>query len=124
MPFPVAHPAAVLPLRRYCPRYLSFPALVVGSLSPDFGYVFGHLQVDRFSHRFWAGSFGFCLPAGLLIVWVFYLVRAPLLAILPGRYTWIRRIPDAKTCRTGLKAIVSQESYAAVGPIRESVLLR
>jgi hypothetical protein len=38
--------------------------------------------------------------------------------------TWIRRIPDAKTCRTGLKAIVSQESYAAVGPIRESVLLR
>ena len=39
-------------------------------------------------------------------------------------WTWIRRIPDAKTCRTGPKAIVSQESYAAVGPIRESVLLR
>jgi len=59
MPFPVAHPAAVLPLRRYCPRYLSFPALVVGSLSPDLGYLFGHLHADWFSHRFWAGSFGF-----------------------------------------------------------------
>jgi hypothetical protein len=86
MPFPVAHPAAVLPLRRYCPRYLSFPALVVGSLSPDLGYLFGHLHADWFSHRFWAGSFGFCLPAGLLIVWVFYLIRWPALQLLPGRY--------------------------------------
>jgi hypothetical protein len=86
MPFPLAHPAAILPLRRYCPRYLSLPALIVGSLSPDFGYVFGHLRVDWFSHRFWAGSFGFCLPVGLLIVWVFFLVRSPLLEILPGRY--------------------------------------
>jgi hypothetical protein len=86
MPFPLAHPAAVLPLRRYCPRYLSFPALITGSLSPDFGYVFGQLHVDWFSHRFWAGTFGFCLPVGLLIVCVFYLVRSPLLTILPGRY--------------------------------------
>lgn len=67
MPFPVAHPAAVSPLRRYCPRYLCFPALVAGSLAPDVGYVFGHRHVDWFSHRFWAGSFGFCLPAGLLL---------------------------------------------------------
>jgi hypothetical protein len=86
MPFPVAHPAAVLPLRRYCPRYLNFPALVVGSLSPDFGYVFGYRHVDWFSHRFWAGSFGFCLPAGLLIVWIFYLIRCPAVQLLPGRY--------------------------------------
>ena len=86
MPFPVAHPAAVLPLRRYCPRYLSFPALIAGSLSPDFGYLFGPLQMDWFSHRFWAGSLGFCLPVGLLIVCGFYLVRGPLLEILPGRY--------------------------------------
>jgi hypothetical protein len=86
MPFPVAHPAAVLPLRRYCPQYLSFPALVVSSLSLDLGYLFGHLHVDWISHPFWAGSFGFCLPVGLLIVWVFYLIRSPVLAILPGRY--------------------------------------
>jgi hypothetical protein len=86
MPFPVAHPAAILPLRRYCPGHLSFPALIVGSLSPDFGYLFGHAHVDWFSHRFWAGSFGFCLPVGLLIVWVFYLVRGPAVHLLPSRY--------------------------------------
>src|SRR6266404_5342332 len=61
MAFPLAHPAAVLPLRRYCPRGFNFAALVVGSLSPDAGYLFGQRNVDEFSHRV-VGSFGFCLP--------------------------------------------------------------
>ena len=86
MPFPVAHPAAILPLRRYCPRYLSFPALIAGSLSPDLGYLFGQLQMGEFSHRFWAGSFGFCLPAGLVLVLLFYLLRSPTVRILPARW--------------------------------------
>src|SRR5437762_2617545 len=58
MPFPLAHPAAVLPLRRYCPRFLSFPALVIGSIAPDFGYCFGDLNVEDLSHRS-PGSPGF-----------------------------------------------------------------
>ena len=86
MPFPLAHPAAVLPLRRYCPQYLNFPALVIGSLSPDLGYAFGHLHVDWFSHRFFAGTFGFCLPAGLLVLFGFYLVRRPVVGILPAPF--------------------------------------
>ena len=86
MPFPLAHPAAVLPLRRYCPRQLNFPALVIGSLTPDLGYAFGHLHVDWFSHQFWAGSFGFCLPAGLVLVAAFYALRRPMVGILPARY--------------------------------------
>jgi hypothetical protein len=85
MPFPVAHPAAILPLRRYCPRYLSFPALIAGSLSPDLGYLFGDLHLNLFSHRFWAGSFGFCLPVGLLMVAAFYFIRRPAAQILPRR---------------------------------------
>ncbi|WP_245636533.1 DUF4184 family protein [Eikenella longinqua] len=36
MPFTLAHPVAVLPLAR-C-RRCHFPALVIGSLSPDFVY--------------------------------------------------------------------------------------
>ena len=36
MPFTLAHPVAVLPFSR-C-RYCHFPALVIGSLSPDFVY--------------------------------------------------------------------------------------
>ena len=86
MPFPLAHPAAVLPLNRFCPRQLNFPALIIGSLSPDFAYCFGPLHLDGLSHRFLAGSFGFCLPAGLVVVVAFYLVRRPLLGILPARH--------------------------------------
>jgi hypothetical protein len=86
MPFPLAHPAAVLPLRRYCPRYLSFPALIIGSLSPDVGHFSGHFRLGEFSHRLLAGSFGFCLPVGLVLVLVFYIARWPVVGILPASY--------------------------------------
>jgi hypothetical protein len=85
MPFPLAHPAAVLPLKRYCPRWLNFPALVIGSLTPDAGYLFGELHGGRFSHDL-LGSFGFCLPAGLLMVVLFYWLRAPLARMMPTPY--------------------------------------
>ena len=61
------------------------PALVIGSLSPDLGYAFGILHLDWLSHRFWAGSFGFCLPAGLLILWGFYFMRRWVAGILTAR---------------------------------------
>ena len=83
MPFPLAHPAAVLPLRRFCPRYFNFPALVIGSLCPDVGYFF---DAGNFSHRFLAGSFGFCLPVGLMLVLMFYGGRWPVVGILPASY--------------------------------------
>jgi hypothetical protein len=86
MPFPLAHPAAVLPLRCFCPRYLSFPALIIGSLTPDLGYMPGLRRLADFSHRFFAGSFGFCLPVGLLLLLGFHLVRARAVGILPARY--------------------------------------
>ena len=86
MPFPLAHPAAVLPLRRLCPRRLSFPALIIGSLSPDLGYFSGHLRLGGFSHSFWPGSFGFCLPAGLVMLLVYYVTRSRAVGILPERY--------------------------------------
>jgi hypothetical protein len=86
MPFPLAHPAAILPLRRYCPRHLSFPALIIGSLSPDVGYFSGHFRLGEFSHRLLQGSFGFCLPAGLVLVLVFYIARLPVVGLLPSGY--------------------------------------
>ena len=86
MPFPLAHPAAVLPLRRFCPRHLNFPALVIGSLSPDAGYAFGRLHLEFFSHRPLAGTFGFCLPVGLVLVLGFYLLRLPVVRLLPARH--------------------------------------
>jgi len=81
MPFPLAHPAATLPFRRWCPRYFDFSALVVGSLVPDLASSIDHLEY--FSHTI-LGSFVFCLPLGLLTLWILRQVRAPLIATLPN----------------------------------------
>ena len=85
MPFPLAHPAAVLPMRRYCPRFLSFPALIIGSLCPDAGYAFGKWGLGQFSHEV-LGSIGFCLPIGFVCLWVLYRFRARVVAALPDPY--------------------------------------
>ena len=82
MPIPIAHPAAVLPLRRYCPSWLSFPALVAGSVSPDLAYLFGPLKVDDFAHG-WRTSLVFSLPAGLLLVWAYEVLRSRVV-LTPG----------------------------------------
>ncbi len=85
MAFPLAHPAAVLALRRYCPRHLSLPALVLGSVAPDAAYLLGPLSADGFSHTV-LGSLGFGLPAGLVMVGLFYSLRSPLVQRFPRRY--------------------------------------
>jgi hypothetical protein len=59
--------------------------LIIGSVIPDAGYLFGEKGADEFSHGF-LGSFGFCLPAGILMVALFYWLRAPLVRILPAPY--------------------------------------
>jgi hypothetical protein len=71
MSFTFAHPAAVLPLRRYCPAWLSFPALIVGSVSPDLGYLLSGTRVDEIAHE-WSGLFLFALPAGVFTVWALH----------------------------------------------------
>jgi Domain of unknown function (DUF4184) len=85
MPHPLAHPAAVLPLKRFCPRWLSLPALVAGSISPDAGYFLGGFGVHEFSHEF-IGGFGFCLPVGLLLLWVYGRFSSVVVGRLPGPY--------------------------------------
>lgn len=82
MPFTLAHPAAILPLQRFCPRYLSFPALIIGSMVPDLGYASGRLALDSLSHSL-VGSFVFALPVGLLALAVFYALRGPAVTLLP-----------------------------------------
>ena len=82
MPFPLAHPAAVLPLRRWCPRHLDFAALVIGSVTPDAGYCLQQFGVDQFSHSP-LGSVAFCVPAGIAMLLVFHAIRESLVATLP-----------------------------------------
>lgn len=82
MPWTFAHPAAVLPLRRLCPRYLSFPALIVGSIAPDIGYYVAGSDFATQAHSFegipWIG-----LPSGLLVLGLLCLLRKPLCFVLP-----------------------------------------
>jgi hypothetical protein len=104
MPFPLAHPAAVLPLRRFCPQRLSFAALVIGSLSPDVGYYFGCAD---FSHSFFPGSIEFCLPVGLLLLTSFYALRRPLVALLPGRLKQVFLPPCQKPAGSLFSIVLS-----------------
>ena len=98
----------MLPLRRFCPKQLSFSALVIGLVAPDFGYAFnlrgsfrrliaavfgqpasawlanhGIRSWDGLSHSL-LGSVAFCLPLGLLRSTAFRLVRPSPVATLPN----------------------------------------
>ena len=80
MPVTIAHPAAVIPLRRYLP----FSALIVGSLSPDFEYPLRLAAVSRFSHTL-PGILYFCVPVGLLCLWLFHrVIQQPAILLLPS----------------------------------------
>ncbi len=85
MPFPLAHPAAVLPLRRWCPRRLSLAALVIGSLTPDLGYLFEGSHAAAWSHSFWTGGPGFCLPAGWILFWMLRGLQRLMFGMLPSK---------------------------------------
>jgi hypothetical protein len=84
MPFTLAHPAAVLPLRRPLGRLGVLSALVAGSVSPDLAYFLPLGVSGRESHSA-AGLLWFCLPAGLLAYAVFHvLLKGPLMSLLPA----------------------------------------
>ena len=82
MPYPFAHPAAILPLARPLGRFAAPSALVIGSMAPDAWYFVPLLERDD-SHSL-AGLVLFCLPASVLAYFVFHLLlKQPLLALLP-----------------------------------------
>lgn len=98
MPFPLAHPAAVLPLRRWCPRWFSLPALVIGSIVPDTGYFLGRWGIADLAHQT-AGTFLYSLPVGLLLLGMLYGSAFVLRHHLPAR--WRRLLPRLALPRPG-----------------------
>lgn len=81
MPFTFAHPAIVLPLRHS--RYFHFPALVAGSMAPDFEYFFRMQAFSTYSHTL-LGIFVFDLPLVMALCLLFrHVVEAPLFTCLP-----------------------------------------
>lgn len=83
MPFPLSHPAAILPLRRV--RQLNFAALVIGSITPDLSYCLERYDIDLLAHSL-RGCLLFSLPVGWLLVGVFRAISQPLVDLLPSAH--------------------------------------
>jgi len=81
MPLTIAHPAAVLPFRQ---GRFPMSALVIGSIAPDFEYVLHLSPRSDFSHTA-LGLFAFCLPAGLIALWIFHRIWVPPIVAMLGR---------------------------------------
>ncbi|HVL34415.1 MAG TPA: DUF4184 family protein [Burkholderiales bacterium] len=83
MPYPFAHPAAILPLVRPLGPLAVPSALVIGSVVPDAWYFFSPLLQREHTHGL-AGLFLFCLPAGVAAYFAFHLLlKQPLLELAP-----------------------------------------
>jgi Domain of unknown function (DUF4184) len=84
VPYPFAHPAAVLLLARPMGRFAVPSALAIGSVIPDLWYFLP--LVGREASHSPAGLFWFCLPAGLAAYALFHkLLKQPLIALISPR---------------------------------------
>lgn len=85
MPFTLSHPAAVLPLFPWARDPIFLVSLVIGSLSPDFGYYTRMFGVATAAHSL-VGSVLICMPSGLFALAVILVFRKPLLFLMPSRF--------------------------------------
>jgi hypothetical protein len=88
VPFTLAHPAAVLPLRGT--RYLRTAPLIIGAVAPDVPYFlpgsFGRFIPE--THELEA-SYTTCLVLGYLLLVGIFILRRPLTALLAPRARWL-----------------------------------
>jgi hypothetical protein len=83
MPFTLAHPAAVVPIYKARPRWFVFSALVIGSIIPDTEYFVRGELVSVWSHTI-PGLLVYCLPVGLLLLWLYHTIQKNiLLSLMP-----------------------------------------
>ncbi|MDE2263208.1 MAG: DUF4184 family protein [Gammaproteobacteria bacterium] len=109
MPFTLAHPAAVLPLRGV--RLLRTVPLFIGAMAPDVPYYLPWRiakHIPPATHTF-LGTFTLDLPIGIFLLLFVWLLRAPLAAPLgPGG--------EAK-CIAALERFGSRPSSWALAPL-------
>jgi hypothetical protein len=89
MPFTFAHPAAVLPLRRF--RFLQTVPLIIGSVVPDVPYFLPERWGKAYfpdTHSLY-GSFQVCVPLGMGLLLMLLLLRDPLTVLLGARVRWL-----------------------------------
>ncbi len=88
MPFTLAHPAAILPLRGS--RFLRTAPLILGAMAPDLPY-FVPWNLGRFmpeTHDF-EGSYTTCLAIGYAMLATIFVLRRPFTALLSPRARWL-----------------------------------
>jgi Domain of unknown function (DUF4184) len=86
MPFTFAHPAAVLPLRRFCQGRLVWSAVVIGTIAPDLEYFIRLTPRARLTASLPVGLV-WDLVGGLLLFMLFHgLVKKPATLLLPARH--------------------------------------
>src|SRR6202158_6571916 len=88
MPFTLAHPAAILPLRGM--RSLRAVPLIIGAMTPDLPYyVPVRFVLIRPETHSVTGSFTTCLVLGYAALGCVFLLRRPLTALLSARARWL-----------------------------------
>ena len=88
MPFTLAHPAAVLPLRGV--RYLRTAPLIIGAMVPDtYDYVPQHLRHLLLRAHSFEGSYTVCIVLGYALLAALFVLRRPLTALLSARARWL-----------------------------------
>src|ERR1700712_1533317 len=101
MPFTLAHPAIVLPLRKLPKHWYSLTGLIIGSITPDFEYFIRMRVQSIYSHTLW-GLFWFDIPLGLLLTFGYLsFIRDGLVDNLPPalnrRFSKCRAMPVNNT---------------------------
>lgn len=99
MPFTLAHPAAVVPLRRFSKR-VPFVGLVVGSMAPDFEYLLRLRPSGSGAHSF-PGVLLFTVPLAVLVTW--FAERA----VLPGLRVRLGMPPAHVAPHGSIAAVIS-----------------
>lgn len=86
MPFTFAHPAAVLPLHRLCPRYLLWSGLIIGSLCPDAAYFVRALPIHAGTDRWWLALVQDIFVGVVLFAVWHTIVKRPAALLLPSKH--------------------------------------
>jgi len=117
VPYPFAHPAAVLPLIRPMGRFGVTSALVIGSMVPDAWYLVpGLARADSHSA---AGLFWFCLPVGFLMYICYHLLRRGRLPKAPWHAVLVSLLVGALT-HLGWDALAHSYAWQGINVLQHA----
>ncbi len=100
MPFTISHAATALPFLK---TRIIFSALVIGTMSPDFEYIVMH-GFERAGAHTLPGLFYFCIPAGLVVLYLYH-------------YFWLPVIIDHCPKNIRQRLIASNRTAFRFGPL-------